>query len=130
MAAKAAMDEEAVLQGFHTFYKENPRFPGLTGNKRSFLGFEEAETLVRRHHTKKALISFDESKFDKYFKWCKQQEQANKELLAKENQEDRIADEWHWWAEYELCQEEICIHCIEAEALCTLAMCRNEDNEQ
>ena len=69
-------------------------------------------------------------KFDAYFEWCKQHEQANKELLAKEKQEDRMADEWHWWAEYELHQEEMCIRRIEAEALHALALNRNKDKEQ
>ena len=130
MAAKAAMDKEAALQGFHTFHKGNPRFPGLTGNKRSFLGFEEAEMPVKRHHTKKMPFSFNESKFDMYFEWCKQHKQANKELLAKEKQEDRMADEWHWWAEFEQCQEEMRIHHIEAKALHALTLNRNKDKEQ
>ena len=130
MAAKAATDEEAVLQGFHTFHKENPGFPGSTGNKQSFPGFEEAEMPVKRHHTKKALFSFDKSKFNMYFEWCKQQQEANKELLAKEKQEDRMVDEWCWWAEYELHQEEMCICCIEAEAPCALALNGNKDKEQ
>ena len=124
------MDEKAALQGFHTFHKENPRFPGSTGNKQSFQGFKEVETPVKRHHMKKTPFSFDKSKFNAYFEWCKQQEQANKELLAKEKQEDRMVDEWHWWVEYELCQKEMCIHCIEAEALRALALNGNKDKEQ
>ena len=130
MAAKAAMDEEAALQGFHTFRKENPGFPGSTGNKRSFPGFEELETPVKRRHTKKMPFSFDESKFDAYFEWCKQHEQANKELLAKEKQEDRMVDERRWRAEFELRQEEMRIHHIEAEALRALALNGNKDKEQ
>ena len=34
------------------------------------------QTPVKRHHMKKALISFDESKFDTYLEWCKQEEQC------------------------------------------------------
>ena len=79
---------------------------------------------------KKTPFSFNKSKFNAYFEWCKQHEQAKKELLAKEKQEDRMVDEWHWWAEFELCQEEMCIHHIEAKALRTLALTGNRDKEQ
>ena len=79
---------------------------------------------------KKMLFSFDEYKFNAYFEWCKQHEQANKELLAKEKQEDRMADEQHWQVEFELCQEKMHICRIEAEALRALTLNRNKDKEQ
>ena len=126
---KVAMDEEAVLAGFCTVCKEKLGFRVASANKRSFSGFEEAEELIKWHQTKKEPMTSKEFKFGKYFEWCKEEEWHRDKQQAKENEEKRLAKEWHWLADYELHQEELHIHRIEAEALCTLAMNQNKDNK-
>ena len=127
---KVAMDEEAVLAGFCTVCKEKLGFWVASTNKRSFPGFEEAEESVKWHRTKKEPVTSKEFKFSEYFEWCKEEKQHRDEQQAKENEEKRLAKEWHWLVDYELCQEELHICHIEAEALHALAMNQNKDVEQ